>query len=254
MPRMLELTGQKFGKWTVLEKTNKRAKNGKVIWKCQCECGNIGFIDGTSLKSGNSKSCGKGSCHTGKPKGKGMVDLTNQRFDLLTVIKSTGRSDPKNGVIWECKCDCGNVCYKTTSSLHKSKINSCGCVQQSKGAYDIENLLKENNIKFFKEYSFSNCKHIHMLPFDFYLPDYNVLIEFDGQQHFINKPHFEPLKLIREKDLIKTHYCLDNNYILIRIPFCYKELHIEDLLPNSNYTITKDNIDKYYRNYSDDIN
>ena len=50
--RLIDLSGQKFGKWTVLE----YAENS--MWKCQCECGSVAFIDSYSLRSGNSRSCG----------------------------------------------------------------------------------------------------------------------------------------------------------------------------------------------------
>ena len=36
---MIDLTGQIFGKWTVLYKANKTAKNGGIYWHCRCECG-----------------------------------------------------------------------------------------------------------------------------------------------------------------------------------------------------------------------
>lgn len=55
--RLKDLTGQKFGKLTVI----KRAENdnrGNVQWLCQCECGNKKVVRGSSLKSGNSHSCG----------------------------------------------------------------------------------------------------------------------------------------------------------------------------------------------------
>jgi len=51
------LVGQKFGKLTVLEETNKREYE-KVIWKCKCDCGNIVYLNTGRLKSGNDISCG----------------------------------------------------------------------------------------------------------------------------------------------------------------------------------------------------
>ncbi len=51
------MIGQKFGKLTVLEETHKRKWNYKV-YKCLCECGNIAYMNGYSLRSGNTKSCG----------------------------------------------------------------------------------------------------------------------------------------------------------------------------------------------------
>lgn len=53
-----DLVGNKYGKLTVLEKTNKRSSDGCIIWKCQCECGNITYVNSNSLKSNSIVSCG----------------------------------------------------------------------------------------------------------------------------------------------------------------------------------------------------
>ena len=55
-PQIKDLTGRKFGRWTVLRYDSKR--NGKSYWKCECECGNTGDVSGQNLKKGMSKSCG----------------------------------------------------------------------------------------------------------------------------------------------------------------------------------------------------
>jgi hypothetical protein len=54
---MKDLTGQKFGRLTALEPTDKR-KGTSVVWQCECECGNICEVRSTSLTTGNTKSCG----------------------------------------------------------------------------------------------------------------------------------------------------------------------------------------------------
>lgn len=53
-----DLTGKRFNRWTVLCRDEKNDKHGKALWVCQCECGTVRSINSTSLKSGNSKSCG----------------------------------------------------------------------------------------------------------------------------------------------------------------------------------------------------
>lgn len=52
-----DIAGRKFGKLTALEPTNQRSC-GHIIWKCQCDCGNIAFVDANRLKKGNTQSCG----------------------------------------------------------------------------------------------------------------------------------------------------------------------------------------------------
>ena len=55
------------------------------------------------------------------------LDLTNQKFNKLTVI---ARSENKwNKVLWKCQCDCGNIVYATTNSLKSGNTKSCGCLR-----------------------------------------------------------------------------------------------------------------------------
>lgn len=57
-----DLSGQKFGKLTALERAPDHVQpNGakRVMWKCRCDCGRITFVDAHNLRSGNSKTCGQ---------------------------------------------------------------------------------------------------------------------------------------------------------------------------------------------------
>jgi len=92
---------------------------------------------------------------------------------------------------------------------------------ESKGEKAVEHYLQENNILFEKQKTFDDCRHIMLLRYDFYLPDYNTLIEYDGEQHyhFIPRFHrtlerFDDLKL---RDEIKNKFAQDNNIKLLRI-------------------------------------
>lgn len=57
MAKTVDLTGRKFGRWTVLSKAGKD-KRGSTMWLCRCECGSVKEIRHSSLTSGNSRSCG----------------------------------------------------------------------------------------------------------------------------------------------------------------------------------------------------
>jgi hypothetical protein len=57
MGKFIDLTGQKFGRWAVLGRGGKN-KQGKILWECICDCGKYAMVEGNSLKSGNSTSCG----------------------------------------------------------------------------------------------------------------------------------------------------------------------------------------------------
>ena len=53
-----DIAGEKFGKLLAISQEEKRSASGSVMWKCVCDCGNTPVISGSSLRSGNSKSCG----------------------------------------------------------------------------------------------------------------------------------------------------------------------------------------------------
>lgn len=56
MSKLIDLTGQQFGKLTVISKAE--SKNNKTFWNCKCDCGNIATVAGYNLTSGCTKSCG----------------------------------------------------------------------------------------------------------------------------------------------------------------------------------------------------
>lgn len=57
MQKLIDLTGKKFGRWIVVKRVGND-KNWNPLWKCQCQCGTIKIVNGSHLRSGNSKSCG----------------------------------------------------------------------------------------------------------------------------------------------------------------------------------------------------
>lgn len=54
---IIDMTGQHIGKWTVIEKSNKKATNHNVYWLCQCECGTLQEICGTDLRQRKTLQC-----------------------------------------------------------------------------------------------------------------------------------------------------------------------------------------------------
>lgn len=89
----------------------------------------------------------------------------------------------------------------------------------------IANYLTKNKIQFVQEYSFSDLKGDKNYPlrFDFYLPNYNILIEYDGIQHF--QDGFFTNSLTHKYDSLKNTYCKEKGYTLIRISYkSYNEI------------------------------
>lgn len=109
--------------------------------------------------------------------------------------------------------------FKQATGMHLFGVG-CPTCRESKGERGIRHYLIEKNINFIAQKKFDECKDSNYLPFDFYLPDFNICIEFDGEQHFKEVKHFggvEYLKNIQKKDKIKTEFCLKNDISLIRI-------------------------------------
>ncbi len=120
--RIIDLTGQKFGKLTAIELLGTD-KHGVALWKCQCECGNEKLVKSVNLRNGATISCG---CIR-------TNDLTGKRFGRLTVIKRCPVEYTKSGnrvFKWKCQCDCGNIINAVHSNLVKGVTGSCGCLQK----------------------------------------------------------------------------------------------------------------------------
>lgn len=110
---------------------------------------------------------------------------------------------------------------------------------KSEGENKIKKYLINKNINFLTQKVFDNCKYKIKLRYDFYLPKYNTLIEFDGIQHFKSIDFFggfEEYKNTKLKDKLKNKYAKDNNIKLLRIS--YKELNnISNILDNFFYSL-----------------
>jgi very-short-patch-repair endonuclease len=120
--------------------------------------------------------------------------------------------------------------FKQTPYKHINNKQGCYKCNESKGEREIRQYLNENNIRFIPQNKFTKCVDINPLPFDFYLPDYNMCIEYDGEQHYKSVEHWGGLNGLldrQKKDKIKTDYCLINNIKLIRIKYNQK---INDIL------------------------
>lgn len=106
----------------------------------------------------------------------------------------------------------------------KSHLKGEGCPKCniSKGERRIMTYLDRLKIDYNYNYSFDDCRDKLTLPFDFYLPEYNLCIEYDGEQHFRAIDWFggnENFEKQKKRDYIKDIYCLDNKISLIRISY-----------------------------------
>lgn len=215
-----DIVGQRFGKLIALEKIGAKPeyKSRSCYWKCQCDCGNIIEVSMNALNRGQ-KSCGK--C----PREYTPEDISQQKFGLLTVLEYVDRDE--RGPIWKCLCECGNFINVHTHDLKTENVKSCGCIN-SYGEKLIAHILDDLKIKYKKQKTFKTCINPQTntrLRFDFYLPDHNCCIEYDGAQHFSYKENAKSWNN-REQyektiycDKLKNKWCENNEIKLIRIPY-----------------------------------
>lgn len=111
-----DLSGQCFGKLTVIERAKNKGK--ATMWHCRCECGNETIVSAGHLKEGATKSCGCSSVDRRR-------DLSGIKFGKLTAVNPVKMG--KRGMEWLCRCDCGNNHTVAISELVSGNTTSCGC-------------------------------------------------------------------------------------------------------------------------------
>lgn len=119
-PGAMDLTGRQFGRLIAVSPTKQR-RYGGIVWRCECDCGNVSYVSSHQLLSGNTKSCG---CMQNPP----LKDFIGKRFGQLTVTDYAGK---KSGMHrWRCKCDCGRETVVGQTPLQSGRTKSCGCLQK----------------------------------------------------------------------------------------------------------------------------
>lgn len=131
----------------------------------------------------------------------------------------------------------GKYVNALTPILHKCKIDECewnarpstilrghGCPKcnASKGEKAVAAWLNKKEILYNPQKTFDDCKYKCVLRFDFYLPNYNILIEYNGRQHYEPVDCFggeDEFKNVVRRDKIKENYCKENNIRLFIIPY-----------------------------------
>jgi len=112
--------------------------------------------------------------------------------------------------------------FEQSISCHINRKYGCPICSESKGEKEIRNILEKNDIKYEYQKTFSGCVYKQELKFDFYLPNKNLCIEYNGKQHYEANSFFggeEGFKETRKRDNIKNKYCKNNNIKLIKIKY-----------------------------------
>ena len=225
MPAKIDLTGQIFNRWTVIEEDLSHPGQG-ARWICQCSCPahTIRSVKGQSLRNGHSKSCG---CLQKEIAAFSKIKMIGEKFGKLTVLKQDDIIHPDEAY-WICQCECGTVTQPIRgSSLRNGHTISCGCVS-SKGEEKIAQFLFQNEISFIREFKFKDLfmnREQDQLRFDFAIfknKQLFLLIEYQGKQHYQDDGGYmggENFQKIIKRDQKKKEYCKANNYKLLEISY-----------------------------------
>ena len=206
--------------------SNKWLGSNKKL-KIKCNKGHIVEMSPDSIKSGSiCKIC---SDKIKRKKLKLSYEDVKKYIESFNYFLISNEYENNNSHL-EIKCDKGHN-YKSTYANFKNG-KRCPYCKSSKGENIISEILDNMNISYIRQYRFDNCKDKYTLPFDFYLNQLNILIEFDGIQHFRETGSFgnnDYYHEIKKHDDIKNKFSKDNNIKLIRIN--YKEIeNIKDIL------------------------
>lgn len=208
--------GIKLIKYTYKDKNNK----WHGLFKCpRCDDDFESMI--SNISKGNTASCGclRDDDFYKKIHEHNYKDLAGQRSGDWTFLHRTDRQSKNGTWYWYCECDNGHSKEILSSNFEKTTLCQ-ECHSNSKGEQKVKSILDSLKINYLSQYAFEDCKNINALYFDFYLPDNNCCIEYDGIQHF-EKTHFshDSFEIRQERDEMKNQYCKRNGITLIRIPY-----------------------------------
>lgn len=145
-----------------------------------------------------------------------VEELHSINPNIIVIEKYCNANTP---ILHQCVL-CGNTWKASPANI----LYGTGCPKcnASKGEKFISVWLDNNNIKYIAQKSFDNCRDRRPLPFDFYLPNYNICIEYQGEQHYRPVDYFggqEQFELQIKHDKIKVSYCKENNIELLCIKY-----------------------------------
>lgn len=258
MSKLIDLTGQDFGYWHVIERA-ENDKYGKAYWLCKCtKCNKtIKAVSSSHLRGGKSKQCQE--CGIKTMIESGIKDEQGKTYGFLYVErKATDEEKPRTdrpGIYWNCTCTkCGRKNVIVFGDyLRKGETKSCGCIN-SFNESKIAQMLDTLNIKYKQQVCFEDLFGLTNRPCDKLIFDFGIynnetliyIIEFDGIQHFESGHFYNAYDICHQNDLKKNQYCFDNNIPLIRIPYDV-EYDLNDLkLETTRFLLTKEKEEEYY--------
>lgn len=179
-----------------------------------------------SLNSLNSGNSGNNKFSSTNPYAKSNLQMACDENDYqVKIIRQNYRESERRKTSFTVRCRCGNLFEAEANEILALKRYRCPICSKRESRLELltREWLESNRITYRTQYRFADCKYKRSLPFDFYCEWMGniILIEPDGGQHYYITQWTDEndLKEQRIRDAIKTQYCLDHNYILLRIPF-----------------------------------
>ncbi len=190
-------------------------------------------IHGTFLQApGNHINQGQGCPDCGTETAHQKTRLTQEEFISRAQNVHANKFDYSNLNYKSLKDDVKIICPKHGEFEQNANNHllgfGCPKCSESRGEKIVSDILKNNNIKFERQKRFEHCFNIGpkgkctRLPMDFYLPEYNAIVEYDGKQHFEPIETFggeNAFKTLQIRDQIKNTFCKENNIKMIRIDY-----------------------------------
>lgn len=147
-----------------------------------------------------------------------FIKESNQIHDFKYSYSKTNYVKSQVKVMITCPMH-GDFLQRPLSHIQGSGCPACS---DSKGEKEIRQFLDKNQISYYAQHKFEDCKNIYQLPFDFYIPSMRTCIEFDGLQHYQPVTHFggiDAYERLKTNDKIKNDYCEENFINLVRIRY-----------------------------------
>jgi hypothetical protein len=123
MPKLLDVTGQRFGRLIALRRDGRTAHDS--AWICRCDCGTERRIGLSHLRKGHTRSCGCWKRETVQARW-AQLGVAGQIFGRLTVLRRDGQRYGQS--VWLCRCICGTECHTVRANLVLGLTQSCGCL------------------------------------------------------------------------------------------------------------------------------
>lgn len=200
-------------------------KGIKSYIKCHCDMCNKTFEAqaATLLRGRSGHRCPK-NCMSQNKKPEQFEEELRLINDDIILLESYVSTDTKI----HCQCKkCDNQWYTNPSDLLNG--HGCPCCNVSRGEKAIYMYAKNHNLQYTPQYAPKGCKYKVQLRFDVFFPQYNIIVEYDGRQHFESIERWggdDAFAYTKARDEVKNQYCLDHGITMVRIPYWeYKNIN-----------------------------